>query len=136
MYESMIQQERLVGVLQTQPVLISVPLSKGKLRKRGHNQATILAEKFAKKFKFRVYDCLERTKETKPQFGLSKEERKENMKEAFGIKSKELCRKENVQNAFLIDDVLTTGSTLLEAARVLKRNGFQKIYGICLARDE
>jgi competence protein ComFC len=152
MYESIIQQENLSKVLQTHPVLISVPLSSKKLQKRGYNQSQILADKLGKKLGLEVVDCLSRNKETKPQYGLKREERIANIKGAFGFKTnvipnlfRDLFQEKMLnqvqhdkvsRSAFLVDDILTTGTTLLEAGNVLKRNGFGKVYGICLARDE
>lgn len=115
-------------------VCIPVPLSQSKLKKRGYNQAFLLARGLSQKFSLPLIDCLQRIKETTPQFGLHRHERKINVKDAFAIKK----GSEQLKNytAFLIDDVLTTGATLAEAARVLKRNGFQKVYGVTFARDE
>ena len=79
-----------------------------------------------------VLNLLKRTKETKPQYGLKREERIQNMRSAFGVVNDVQKRK---GTALLVDDIVTTGSTLLEAANVLKRNGFEKVYGIVLAQD-
>ncbi len=119
LYESLIQQELFQKVLTTKPMIIPIPLSKKRLRERGYNQAELLAKE------------LGRQKETKPQYGLKKDERAENMKEAFVF----LGSKEK-GTAFVIDDILTTGSTLAEAAHVLKKAGFEKVWGIALARDQ
>lgn len=130
-YEGIIQNEEFNRVLNEDFILIPIPLSKEKLRKRGYNQSEILAGSISQKLKLKAQNLLERVKNTKSQFSLSKEERRENIKEAFRIKR-------NVQvpkYIFLIDDVLTTGSTLVEAANVLKRNGAEKVFGLTLARD-
>lgn len=133
LYERLIQDEQFDSVLRTDPIVVPIPLSKSKLRKRGYNQAEILAKYLGKRFDLPVKNLLERVKETKPQYGLKREERMENMKDAFGIaKSVEQSAK---GSALLVDDVVTTGSTLREAANTLKRNGFGKVYGIVLAQD-
>ena len=79
-------------------------------------------------------DILSRAKRTKSQFGLTREKRIENISHAFVLKPE---RKNLVKGKaiILIDDVLTSGSTLLEAARILKRNGAKKVFGLTLARD-
>ncbi len=148
-YEVFIQNEMLFNISQKyNPVLIPIPLSSSKMRQRGYNQSELLAKNLSKRLGLQTVNLLIRTKETKPQFGLSKIERKENMKDAFGINNRyiqyfyhpeqrEGSRQNNKLNsAFLVDDVLTTGSTLLEAANVLKRNGFKRVYGLCFAREQ
>lgn len=179
LYEGLIQQEHLVKISQKYtPIFIPVPLSAKKFNKRGYNQAKILAKGLANIFHAEMIDCLERITDTKPQFGLKREERKVNMKGAFKMKKFEIRNskhetnsndrnlndKNKIQNrkgfepsnfgnlnivsdfdirysdlspsAFLVDDLLTTGTTLLEAANVLKRNGFKNVWGLCLARDQ
>lgn len=145
LYENLIQNELFVEVLETRPVLVPIPLSKAKLRKRGYNQAELLAKGLSKEFGLQVQNLLKRAKETKPQYGLSRGERMENMKNAFAIvipaKAGIYTNKEvdpgskSGMATLLVDDVLTTDSTLKEAAKVLKKNGFEKVWGIVLAQD-
>ncbi len=135
LYESLIQQAAFMYALASKPLLISIPLSKKRLRERGYNQAEIFARGFAEKFDLKNESLLQRSKETQPQFGLSKEERGENMKGAFAMNDKGSRINDKDKTAFLIDDILTTGSTLCEAAKVLKRNGFEKVWGVVLARE-
>jgi ComF family protein len=112
---------------------VPIPLSSVKLRKCGYNQAEILAKELSKKFNFPVQNLLERAKETKTQVGLSNLQRKLNIKEAFILKSQN--SKDKIKNVFLVDDVVTTSSTLLEVAKVLKKAGAQAVFGLTLARD-
>lgn len=138
LYESIIQNEEFARQTTSGKwILIPIPLSSSKLKKRGYNQSEILAKNLAKKFDFPVYNLLERVKETKSQFNLSKKERKENMTGAFALNSKLLIHNSELKNAniFLIDDVLTTGTTLSEAAKVLKKAGAKSVWGIAFARE-
>lgn len=134
-YESIIQNELFMQTIE-QPdneavVLVPIPLHRKRLRERGYNHAKLLAEGLSKKLNLKLLEVLKRTKETKSQFGLKLDERKKNIKGAF-IRN----TKYEIHNTiFLVDDILTTGSTLLEAANVLKRNGAKKVWGITLARD-
>ena len=96
----------------------------------------LLSEGLAKKFGIDVKDCLERVKHTKTQVGLTKEEREKNILGAFGLKSDVSLLTEKYQNIFLIDDVVTSGSTLREAAKVLKKAGFKNVWGLTLAHGE
>ncbi len=144
-YESLIQNEDFNRELKIGNwVFIPIPLSDSKLKKRGYNQSEILAKELAKKFNIPFQNILKRVRDTKTQVGLSNIKRKENIKDAFGI----LNLKSEILNhpsassgfrkncsTFLVDDVVTTGSTLKEAANVLKRSGAKRVIGLTLARD-
>lgn len=132
LYESLIQKEHFIKNVSQNIVCIPIPLSAEKLKLRGYNQSLLLAKGLAKKLSLPVTDILLRTKDTKPQFGLSRIERKTNMKDAFTMKK---GIHPEYTTVFLIDDVLTTGTTLLEAAKILKQHGFQKVWGVTFARD-
>jgi competence protein ComFC len=133
-YESIIQNEQFIAQIKKGKwILVPIPLSKTKLRKRGYNQAEILAQELSKKLNIPVQNLLMRTRETKTQVGLTNLQRKLNIKDAFSlINHKSLIINQNV---WLVDDVVTTGSTLLEASKVLKRAGVDKVFGLTLARD-
>lgn len=134
-YESIIQNEQLQSQLKKgEWILVPVPLSSAKLRKRGYNQAEILAKELSKRFNFAVQNILERTRETKTQIGLTNLQRKLNVKDAFLLKPHGVFVLKH-KNVLLVDDVATTGSTLLEAAKVLKRGHADKVFGLTLARD-
>lgn len=133
LYEKLIQSEVFTQLLKEKPVLVPIPLTKKRLRQRGYNQSELLAKKVGTLFGCPVVELLERTKETKPQYGLKREERMENMKRAFQFNAK--SKKQNAKVGILVDDVVTTGSTLREAANVLKRNGFGKVFGVVWAED-
>ncbi len=136
LHESLIQQELFMKLAAAYPILIPIPLTAHRLQKRGYNQSEILANNLGKRFGFTVVNLLKRSKETKPQYGLKREERMENMRGAFGIAdSKWFMYHGTKRTALLVDDVVTTGSTLKEAANVLKRNGFEKVYGVVFAQD-
>lgn len=134
-YESIIQQEIFQNVLKTSPILVPVPLSKKRLRSRGYNHSRLLAEGLSKYFNLKLIEALQRIKETKSQFGLKLKDRKVNLKDAFMLNTKYPSALLRSSNILLVDDILTTGSTLLEAARILKKNGAKKVYGLTLARD-
>ena len=138
LYEGLIQKEEFIKASQDElynpKFIIPIPLHKTKLRSRGYNQAEILARELSKKSNIKMVDALQRTKNTRSQVGLKREDRIKNIKGAFVIKGdrKNLIGRSLI---FLVDDVLTTGSTLLEAANTLKRNGAKRVWGIALARD-
>jgi len=113
--------------------LIPVPLSKRKELERGFNQAGLLAEAVGKKLGFGVLTgVLIKTKDTVSQTALKEEERKENVKGSFDFVGEKRLVKGKV--LWLVDDVMTTGSTLNECARVLKKAGAKAVWGLVVAK--
>lgn len=133
MYEGLIQKEMFYQLLQKESVFVPIPLYHLKHKKRGYNQAKLLAEGLGKKLDIKVIDPFLRVKNTKTQVGLSQTERKENIKDAFSIKKEYQEKIKNYTQIFLVDDVATSGSTLKEAAVLLKKSGAEKVWGITLA---
>lgn len=137
-YEGLIQQEEFDRVYREKPLLVPIPLHSSKLKSRGYNQAEILALGLSEKLNLNVLNILERVKKTPSQVGLTRKKRKENIFGAFVVKNNvEKVWKSNPSagGVLLVDDVVTTGSTLLEAAYILKKNGVKKVFGITLAQD-
>lgn len=98
-------------------VMVPVPLHSSKLRKRGYNQASVLAHKLSQKLGIPVDDkYLLRTRKTTPLKELSDKERALNLKNAFQVKRNSVKYKKIV----LVDDIYTTGNTLDECARAIK----------------
>lgn len=98
-------------------IITCVPSKKDSLVKRGYNQAALIAEAFASKAKLPVYcDLLVAVGEPLDQIGLNYEQRKENIKDCFAVTEPKLCSGKRV---LIIDDVITTGSTLSECAKTL-----------------
>jgi len=139
MYEGLIQKELFIKAIEQFSnetiALVPIPLYKSKLRRRGYNQAQLLAQGLSKKLNIPTIDMLLRVKNTPSQVGLERKKRIENITGAFSVAPNPSADGSQYPNIFLVDDVLTTGSTLLEAANVLKRNGAKKVWGIALARD-
>ena len=113
-------------------ILIPAPLSKKRKKERGFNQAEEIAKHLSRIWQIRlVNDVLIKVRETAPQTELSEKERNENIKGAFFCKTKkEIIR----QKIFLVDDVYTTGSTMEECAKTLKKVGAKEVWGIAIAR--
>lgn len=112
-------------------VIVPVPLSDRKKRRRGFNQSEEIGLIISKTTGIPLFtDTLIKTKETKPQTELNKEEKPENLKDCFKIK-KDIKDK----NVLLLDDVYATGSTMEECAKILKQAGAGKIWGITVARE-
>lgn len=113
-------------------VLVSVPLSKRRLKWRGFNQAEEIAKELSNFFKIPlVSDCLIKIKETLPQVNLSEKERRKNVEGAFWVRNKRKIRERRI---LLIDDIFTTGATMEECAKVLKKAGAKEVIGIVIAK--
>ena len=110
--------------------IIPVPLHPSRLRKRGFNQAEILARELGERCGLPVRtDVLYRIRRTSPQKLLGRQERLQNLKGAFGVSAEWTpCG-----NVLLIDDIYTTGATLERAARVLKKAGAQKVFFLTIS---
>ena len=111
--------------------VVPVPVHSSRLRHRGFNQSRLLAEIYAAERDEILGDVLQRVKHTKAQSGLTKTQRMLNVRGAF--RSTEDVRGKTI---LLIDDIFTTGSTVDECTRVLKRAGAKEVYVFCLAVRE
>lgn len=112
-------------------VLTEVPLHPNKRRFRGFNQAEILCEGLAKETGMcHVPGVLERRVDTLPQSSLKAVQRKENLKNVFGVAKKEAIAGKHV---LLLDDIFTTGTTLQECTRTLLRAGAAEVRIYCLS---
>ncbi|MDQ7031017.1 MAG: ComF family protein [Ardenticatenia bacterium] len=111
--------------------LLPVPLGAARLAERGYNQAALLAHEMGCVLKLPVLTgALHRVRETRPQVGLSQEDRLTNVRGAFQA-SPELAGK----RWLLVDDVCTTGATLSACAQALLDCGATAVYAITLTRS-
>lgn len=109
--------------------LVSVPLSNKRLKWRGFNQSQLLANNIAKKFNLELLNDLKRVKHQKPQVKLNKKNRQSNLTGSFKWFGENLKNKKII----IIDDVYTTGTTLKEIAKELKKHQASEIWGLVLA---
>lgn len=116
-------------------VFVPVPLHQKRLRWRGFNQAELLAQETGQALNIPlINDVLKRAKHGAPQAQIkNSQEREKNVKEVFGLR-RPLTANLQHSTIVLVDDVSTTGATLKECARVLKKAGAQKIWGLVLAK--
>ena len=121
------------GLCNLDFIVVPIPLYKTRLRKRGFNQAELLAKEIANHFNLPLEtNILKRNIPTEPQANIKDDEkRKENIKGVFTITSQESIQGKNI---ILIDDVLTTSATLSEAGKILKKSGAKEIWALAVAR--
>jgi competence protein ComFC len=112
-------------------LIIPVPLGKKRRRERGYNQSALIAFPMAlilnKPYSSKA---IFRKKETITQIEFKAEERKQNVKDAFSANISLV----NGKNVLIVDDVITTGSTMDSCALELKRAGARNVYGLSVAR--
>lgn len=134
LYEALIQNEPAMMFLTPKTVITSVPLSRERQTKRGYNQSEEIARALCTRLDLPYKRLLKRTRNTRPQFDLKKEERLKNIKDAFVLNnSATIPTIEPI--VLIVDDVSTTGATLRECAKVLKRRGTKKVLGASFARE-
>lgn len=123
---------RQMSLPVNQTLLIPVPLHKTRLRERGYNQSTLLCSAIAAETDL-IYDdsILKRIRYTESQTRLNASERQKNVENAFKV-----FNSEKIENKLiiLVDDVITTGSTMNACAKVLMNNGAKAVYLLSIVK--
>ncbi|MCR5790038.1 MAG: ComF family protein [Lachnospiraceae bacterium] len=110
--------------------LVPIPLHKKRLRKRGYNQAALIAQEVSRLTGIPAEpSLLQRVRNTRPQKSLNERERENNLKKAFKIRQNDV----SLETVILIDDIFTTGSTMDSAAGCLRDQGVKGVYFIVLS---
>ena len=114
-------------------VVTEIPISKDRVFERGFNQASIIADALSEVLKVDKYEFLKRTRNTRPLYDQSFEQRQKEVRNSIKVKfSINLLKIFKKESFILVDDVFTSGSTLMEASRALNLVGFKKIYFLTL----
>lgn len=109
--------------------IVPIPLHSNRLRERGFNQSQLIAKHLTRKLDIPLLEhALLRIKDTPHQIGLKAVERRKNLKRAFTVKQ------ELPKHIALVDDVVTTGSTIQEASKQCLKHGVERIDVWCLAK--
>lgn len=133
----------ILGIPHNAVIVVSIPLHKQRIRERGFNQAELLAKKVAEYFSIPIDNSVLARKKYTPSQAKAKnhKKRKEALENAFEIHPKftKKCVAENKnllknKTIILIDDVTTSGATLSEAAKVLRRAGAKEVWGLVVAK--
>ena len=114
-------------------VVVPVPLSKKRELLRGFNQATVIAQAICHEFGLSLNSgSLIRKFNNRPQVGLNAEQRWENVKNIFSVTDDTAFKDKKI---LLIDDVITTGATLRQCAKILKKSGAKEVWGLVLFKS-
>ncbi len=112
-------------------IIIPVPLFHLKKIERGYNQADYIAKGLSKSIDIKTGTTIvRRIKNTATQTKFDKSERSKNMRNAFKTRKPKQIHGKNI---IIVDDVITTGTTILELAKILKENGVAKVYALSVA---
>jgi ComF family protein len=109
-------------------VIVPAPSSKERLEERGYNPPTLLAKELSKLSGLPVCEIVKKIKHTPPQSTLSPKERETNLKGAFK------ADEHNYKSVLLVDDIYTTGSTVKEICKELRKSGVKAIYVLTIAK--
>ena len=129
-----IKDKKICGFLKKYDIIIPVPISKKRKTQRGYNQSELIIKECARLDKNITVckDVLYKIKDTKPQSTLDKEQRKINIQGAYKVQNSNII---NNKKVLLFDDIYTTGSTLEECAKVLKKSGAYEVSVLTFAKD-
>lgn len=119
----------LLPQLANNVLVTSVPTATSRIRSRGYDQAALLARLIAKEKRLSYQSLLGRTSQVR-QVGATRRQRREQLSGSFYVRRKALCAGSAI---ILIDDVLTTGSSLEAAAKVLCASGADRVFGMVFA---
>lgn len=113
-------------------IITSVPLSPARKKLRRYNQSQLVAQELSSFCGIKYQETLVKIKENKEQHSLKRQERENNVKGVYGILNCNIANK----NILLCDDIVTTGNTLAECARVLLKFGANNVICITIATVE
>lgn len=112
-------------------IIVPIPLHINRLRSREFNQSLLLSDLISQHLNRPVMQgVMAKIKDTRPQADLDRDERRRNNKNAFSVTDRRLIKGKRI---LLVDDVFTTGSTVNECAKILKRSGAYSVCAVTLA---
>jgi ComF family protein len=127
-----LMKERIFSFAERFDCIIPIPVTEKRLKERGFNQSFIIGEEISRITNKEMYhSVLYKTKNTKDQYALSRDERKKNIKGAFTIRDNTGIKGKRI---LLVDDLFTTGYTAQEASRVLIKGKAKAVVFFALAR--
>lgn len=128
-----LKNKKLVHELKTYDIIIPVPISKKRMQERGYNQSELIAKEIAKNIGIEFNNkILIKIQDNTRQSDLNKEKRKENVIGKYQINEDILKYNKNI---LLFDDIITTGNTLIECAKMLQQIQPKEIGVFTIAKD-
>lgn len=128
----LLKDEKMVEKIKKYDTIIPVPVSEKRYNKRGYNQSYLVANEIGKIVGIkRDINVIRKTKDIPQQSSLSKEERKYNVKNAYELLKKNMCN----ERILLVDDIYTTGNTVNEICKELRKYTTNEIGVLVIAKD-
>ena len=125
--------EKICAQIKNYDIMMPVPISKKRMKQRGYNQSSLIAENLAKMLDLEYTEkVLIKTKDNKPQSEMDQEARRTNVKDVYKVKNQEKIYNKKV---LIVDDIFTTGNTVNECSRVLKENLASGVGVFTIAKD-
>lgn len=129
----LLKQEKVLDIIKSYDIILPVPISKKRYKERGYNQTELITSEIGKLTELQlVTNCLYKQKNNVPQSTLNKEDRINNVKNAYIIKNPRIIKDKSI---IIFDDIYTTGSTVNECSKILKQNGAKEILVMTIAKD-
>ena len=129
----LLKNEKFFKILKSYDTILPVPISRKRKNTRGYNQSELIGKELSKNIKVEcITDCLFKNKNIIEQSKLNREERQKNIQGVYILKNKERL---NNKKIILIDDIYTTGSTVNECCKILKKAKPRKIDVLTIAKD-
>lgn len=135
--KTILKNKKICGFLKKYDIIIPIPINKKRKQERKYNQTEIIAKQISKNFSNLNYEnnLLIKVKDIIPQSKLTKNQRITNIKNAFEINKNKMSLTIKNKNIILFDDIYTTGSTVNECSKLLKKAGAKKIGVLTIAKD-
>ena len=136
-YESFVnfilKNKKIFEILKSYDTIIPVPISRKRMKERGYNQSLLIAKKLSEDLNIELQtNCLIKTKNIVEQSKLNKEQREKNIQNVYELKNEQII---NNKKILLIDDIYTTGSTVNECSKMLRKAQPRKVDVLVLAKD-
>ena len=129
----LIKNKKICRFLKSYDIIIPVPIHYNRKLERGYNQSALIVKQIAKQLDIKYEDkVLYKKINNKPQSTKNKEERKQNVIGVYDIKNEYKILNKKI---LLLDDIYTTGSTVNECSKILKKTGAKKVDIITIAKD-
>lgn len=129
----LLKNKKIFENIKKYDTIVPVPISHKRQKERGYNQSLLIAREIAQKTNLELMNnCLIKTKNIIEQSKLNKEDRAQNIYGVYELKNKQLIENKKI---LLIDDIYTTGSTVNECSRILRKANPEKIGVLVLAKD-
>ncbi|MBP3596336.1 MAG: ComF family protein [Clostridia bacterium] len=128
-----LNDKKICDKIKLYDIILSVPMTKKKKSRRGYNQTELISKKISQNLNIEYKNnVLVKEKNNLTQSSLTEKERFENVKNVFKVQNEEIIKNKKI---ILFDDILTTGATVNECAKQLKKAGAKEILVFTLAKD-